>query len=131
MTRLKMSAENILVSVVSKGNCIWYLTLADKYHTSELQKAATKMIVSNLAEVRKTEDWVTIRPNLKERVLEEISNHYNLVEKIVNDTIIVMIQPLWKPRTHGAADSVSRGGRNISSAIPAQAGENCRRIMNE
>ena len=79
-----MSAENILVSVVSKGNCIWYLTLADKYHTSELQKAATRMIVSNLAEVRKTEDWVTIRPNLKERVLEEISNRYNLVEKVDN-----------------------------------------------
>ena len=81
ITRLKTCAEDRLMDAVDKKNSIRYLELAEMHRATWLRKEAMRKIVSNLSEIRKTKAWATIHPALKEKILEEIGDHYNVYEK--------------------------------------------------
>ena len=69
------------MSRVSKENCARFLALADMHRATMLKNTAMRTVLSDLAEVKNTRDWALINSDLKASILEEIGNHYDLVEK--------------------------------------------------
>ena len=76
---LKAGAEKHLMDLVNMENCARYLTLADMHSAAQLKKTAMMEVVPHLAEVRKTQEWGKISPDLKEKILEEIGEHFQLL----------------------------------------------------